>query len=139
MFETNPLFLEYLQRYGLEAETIVKQIRVQGHLKNVRNIPPELGRLFVTALEVPVEQHLQIQAAFQRHVDNSVSKTINLPTESTAQDVADAYYRAWQLGLKGITVYRSGSKSAQVLELGADEEAYHYEHSARCDPEECKV
>jgi ribonucleoside-diphosphate reductase alpha chain len=139
MFETNPLFLEYLQRYGLEAETIVKQIRKQGHLRNVRNIPAELGRLFVTALEIPVEQHLEIQAAFQRYVDNSVSKTINLPPESTVQDVADAYYRAWQLGLKGITVYRSGSKSVQVLELGADEETYHYEHSARCDPEECKV
>jgi len=139
MYEINPLFLDRLEQHGLEAQTIIKQIREQGHLKRVHNIPEELRRLFVTALEVSPEQHLEIQAAFQRHVDNSVSKTINLPPESTIQDVADAYKHAWQLGLKGITIYRSGSKSAQVLELGVGEDTYHYEHAARCDPEECKV
>jgi len=95
--------------------------------------------LFATALEISPERHLQIQAAFQRYVDNSVSKTINLPRDSTAQNVAQIYWRAWELGLKGITIYRYGSKATQVLELGDDEEAYHYDHGSKCDPEECKV
>jgi ribonucleoside-diphosphate reductase alpha chain len=72
-------------------------------------------------------------------VDNSVSKTVNLPSEATVQDVADAYWQAWRLGLKGITIYRYGSKSSQVLELGLGEEAHHYDHASKCDPEECKV
>jgi ribonucleoside-diphosphate reductase alpha chain len=111
----------------------------KGRIKEVEGIPEELKRLFVTALEIPPERHLQIQAAFQRHVDNSVSKTVNLPVEATVEDVAKAYWQAWELGLKGITIYRYGSKSKQVLELGVGEKAHHYDHASRCDPEECKV
>jgi ribonucleoside-diphosphate reductase alpha chain len=80
-----------------------------------------------------------MQAAFQHEVDNSVSKTINLPYEATPEDVAHDYWRAWELGLKGITIYRYGSKAAQVIELGVSEEAHHYDHAATCDPEECRV
>jgi len=86
-----------------------------------------------------VERHLQIQAAFQHYVDNSVSKTINLPQDATPRDVAQAYWRAWELGLKGITIYRYGSKSAQVIELGVSEQAHYYDHAATCDPEEWRV
>jgi len=138
-YEINPLFLEYLERYGLKAEGIVKEALEKGWLKEVKSVPDELRKLFVTALEIPPDRHLQIQAAFQRYVDNSVSKTINLPSNATAQDVARIYWRAWKLGLKGITIYRYGSKPAQVLELGMAEEAYHYDHASRCDPEECRV
>jgi ribonucleoside-diphosphate reductase alpha chain len=139
LFEINPLFLEYLDRYGLEAERTVWEVIEKGQLRHVQGVPDELKELFVTALEIPPERHLQIQAAFQRHVDNSVSKTVNLPHEATVEDVAKAYYNAWELGLKGITIYRYGSKSLQVLELGLGEEAHHYDHASRCDPEECKV
>jgi len=72
--------------------------------------------LFQTAWEIPPEQHLKIQAAFQCHVDNSVSKTINLPKEAKLEAVAQSYWRAWELGLKGVTVFRDGCRRSQVLE-----------------------
>ena len=139
LYEVNPLLVEYLERHGLDAHKIVERVMETGTLKGVEEVPEALKRLFVTALEIPPEKHLAIQAAFQRHVDNSVSKTINLPQEATVEDVRNAYWRAWELGLKGITIYRYGSKSQQVLELGAGEEAHHYEHASKCDPEECRV
>ncbi len=139
LHEVNPLLLEYLDRHGLYSEQLVREVIERGRLRDVAGVPEEAARLFVTALEIPVERHLQIQAAFQRHVDNSVSKTINLPREAAPQDVAFAYQRAWELGLKGVTIYRYGSKATQVLELGFGEEAYHYDHATRCDPSECKV
>jgi ribonucleoside-diphosphate reductase alpha chain len=80
-----------------------------------------------------------MQAAFQRHVDNSVSKTVNLPYEAKVEDVAKVFWQAWELGLKGITIYRYGSKAAQVLELGKGEKAYYYDHASQCDPQECRV
>ncbi len=139
LYEVNPLFLEYLDRHSLRAEEITEAVLARGRLRDVPGVPDAMKRVFVTALEIPPERHLQIQAAFQRAVDNAVSKTINMPEEATVEDVARAYWRAWELGLKGVTIYRYGSKSAQVLELGVDEEAHHYDHASRCDPEECRV
>jgi ribonucleoside-diphosphate reductase alpha chain len=139
LLEINPLFLEYAQRHGLDAAGLGRAIQEKGTLQAVPGVPEKVKRLFVTALEIPPERHLQIQAAFQRYVDNSVSKTINLPLEATPRDVATAYWRAWEMGLKGITIYRYGSKSTQVLELGVTEKAHHYDHASRCDPEECRV
>jgi ribonucleoside-diphosphate reductase alpha chain len=139
LYEVNPLLLESLERHGLKAQEVLDRILQEGSIRDVEGIPEELKQLFVTALEITAEQHLQIQAAFQRHVDNSVSKTVNLPHEATVEDVARTYRLAWELGLKGITLYRYGSKSAQVLELGVGEEAHHYEYAARCDPGECDV
>jgi ribonucleoside-diphosphate reductase alpha chain len=139
LYEINPLFLEYLEKYELDAGKIVEEVLEKGKLRQVKAVPNELKQLFVTALEISPERHLQIQAAFQRYVDNSVSKTINLPHNAKPEDVAKVYWKAWKLGLKGITVYRYGSKSAQILELGVGEEAHHYDHGSKCDPEECKV
>ena len=139
LHEYNPIFQRYMQRKGLDTERVLNEVLKQGSLKDIKGVPADMKGLFATALEISPERHLQIQAAFQRYVDNSVSKTINLPRDSTAQNVAQIYWRAWELGLKGITIYRYGSKATQVLELGDDEEAYHYDHSSRCDPEECKV
>lgn len=137
--EVNPVFLSYVEKSGLPYESWMKEVIQKGNLRDVKGAPPEIKRLFVTALEISPEKHLKIQAAFQRHVDNSVSKTINLPQESTRQDVADIYRHAWELGLKGITLYRYGSKSAQVLELGSEEPIFRYDPTPKCDPDECKL
>jgi ribonucleoside-diphosphate reductase alpha chain len=137
--EVNRLLLDYCTRHGLNTEMVMDEVQKRGRLAGVPGLPDEVSRLFVTALDIPVERHLQMQAAFQRHVDNSVSKTINLSQEATADDVASAYRRGWELGLKGVTVYRYGSKASQVLELGTGEEAFHYEHAPTCDPQECRL
>jgi ribonucleoside-diphosphate reductase alpha chain len=137
--EVNPFFVESLQRHRLDKKRVLAAVLERGRLADVADVPEELKRLFVTALEIPAERHLAIQAAFQRHVDNSVSKTINLPRDCAPDDVARAYRRAWELRLKGITIYRYGARPAQVLELGAAEEPQHYDHASRCDPEECRL
>lgn len=139
LVEINPLLEQHLRRSGLDAARVLAAVRERGRLGGVPGVPDELKRLFVTALEIPPERHLAIQAAFQRHVDNAVSKTINLPHDAAPPDVARIYRRAWELGLKGVTVYRYGSKGAQVLELGVDEAPHQFDHASRCDPEECRI
>jgi len=139
LLEVNPLFGEYAERFGIDREKLAAAIMEKGSLAGVPGVPERLKRLFVTALEISAEHHLEIQAAFQRHVDNSVSKTINLPQEATPEAIAEVYRRAWALHLKGITIYRYGSKSAQVLELGVGEQPHHYDYASRCDPGECRV
>jgi len=139
LYEVNPLFLEYLERYGLRSEWVVEAVLERGTLQAVPGVPEDLKRLFVTALEVPVQGHLAIQKVFQDFVDNSVSKTVNLPHDAPVSAVEEAYRGAWELGLKGITVYRYGSKPTQVLELGVEEAPHHYDHASKCDPYECKV
>jgi ribonucleoside-diphosphate reductase alpha chain len=139
LVDANPVFLAHLRENGLHRKDILQAVLEEGRLADVKGIPEATRRLFTTALEIPVERHLAIQAAFQKHVDNSVSKTINLPEEATPDDAARAYWSAWELGLKGITIYRYGSKPTQVLELGAGEEPIESEYSPKCDPTECRL
>jgi ribonucleoside-diphosphate reductase alpha chain len=98
-----------------------------------------MRRLFATATEVPVRQHLRIQQAFQRHVDNAVSKTVNLPEDASREDIAQAYLEGWTLGLKGVTVYRCGSKAGQILTLGVGEDLTAHEFFSKCDPGACRL
>jgi ribonucleoside-diphosphate reductase alpha chain len=90
-------------------------------------------------LEIPSEQHVRIQAAFQQHVNNAVAKTVNLPAEATREEIAAIYRQAYQLGCKGVTVFRYGSKGEQVLELGMDEAPYEREYFTKCDPGACHL
>jgi ribonucleoside-diphosphate reductase alpha chain len=133
--ELNPLLLRHLERLGHDASKALESVAATGRL----NDGGEGNPLFATALEISPEQHVRVQAAFQRHVDNAVSKTINLPKEASPRNVAQAYVLAHQLGCKGVTVFRYGSKSEKVLELGAGEAPEEREHFSKCDPGACRL
>ena len=120
LFETNPLFEEALQEKGLYQKPLMVEVVKRGSIQEMEDIPKELKQLFVTTFDIPPEQHLKIQAAFQKFTDNSVSKTINLPPHATIEDVKDIYLMAYHMKCKGITVYRYGSKKGQALTLGKD-------------------
>jgi len=139
LIELNPLFLRYAQKRRFYSETLEQSLLTKGTLADLEEVPQEAKDLFRTALEISPEDHLRIQAAFEQHTDNAVSKTVNLSQSATVADVNTVYHRAWELGLKGITVYRYGSKGDQVLQLGTGETPEEHEHFARCDPAACKL
>ena len=117
LFEANKIFQNVAIKQGFYSEDLMNKIAVYGNLHKI-NVPAKIKSIFKTALEIPMEQHIKIQAAFQRHTDNAVSKTINLPNSAKPEDVKKAYMLAWKLKCKGITIYRYGSKPEQVLYLG---------------------
>lgn len=114
--QVNTLFLEDAKRRGIFSEELMDKIAENGgSLSNVPGIPEDMSELYKTALEIPWEWHVRIQAAVQRGIDNAVSKTINLPNEASLDDVRAAFTLAHRLGCKGITVYRSGSRELEVI------------------------
>jgi ribonucleoside-diphosphate reductase alpha chain len=139
LVEINPLLLRYAEEHQIDFPGLIDVILAAGRMGEVHGIPERVRRLFVTATEVPVRQHLRIQHAFQRHVDNAISKTINLPEGASREDVASAYLEGWRLGLKGVTVYRCGSKPGQILTLGLEDDMTAHEFFAKCDPGACRL
>jgi len=115
--EINEVFKRELIKRGLYSEELVHEISKSGNITGL-DLPASLKRVFVTSLDVAPEIHVRMQAAFQRHVDNAVSKTVNLPKDASMEDVRAIYFLAWRLKCKGITIYRYGSKPEQVLYLG---------------------
>ncbi len=116
MVVTSPLFERMARERGVDENTM-REVAKRGSLSGVGGVPDDLRDLFVTAMEVPPAQHVKIQAAFQRFTDNGVSKTVNLPNEATVEDVLGVFTLAFELGCKGITVYRYGCRD-QLLYLG---------------------
>ncbi|MEJ2091138.1 MAG: adenosylcobalamin-dependent ribonucleoside-diphosphate reductase [Syntrophobacterales bacterium] len=135
--EVNPLFLKKLKDAGLEESQWLPRVQATGRVRPLTELPESLRRLFPTTFEVSVDYQVQMQAAFQKHVENAVSKTINLSPEATQAEVAQAFFQAHRLGLKGITVYRYGSRAGQVLSLPPEGLTLSHEFSEEC--RQCSV
>jgi ribonucleoside-diphosphate reductase alpha chain len=113
--ELNEYFLETAKKRGFFSDQLRMRVMAGESIKHMSGVPEDVKRLFVTAFEIAPEWHVRMQAAFQRHTDNAVSKTINFPQDATEEDVRKAFLLAYREGVKGITVFRSGSRSKQVL------------------------
>jgi ribonucleoside-diphosphate reductase alpha chain len=116
--EVNPYFKETAEKGGFYSEELMKQLAEGAHLSEIKGVPDKIKRTYVTAHEITPEWHVKMQAAFQKSTDNAVSKTINFPHDATKEDVSHAYMLAYEEGLKGITIYRDGSRDTQVLTTG---------------------
>ncbi len=121
IFELNPYVEEITKEECLE-EAVIERIKKEGSLRQIPEVPDRMKKIFPTALEISPEWHVRIQAAFQRHIDNAVSKTINFPQEATADDIRQAYLLAYNVGCKGLTIYRDKSRERQVLYAGEKRE-----------------
>lgn len=129
LFESHPLFERIARERGFHSRELLAEVARRPSLAQVKGVPSDIRKLFVTAFDVTPRQHLEIQAAFQKYTDNAVSKTINLPADATVEDVREIYLYAHRLKCKGITIYRYGSKPGQVLSISDQDEAQHDELS----------
>jgi ribonucleoside-diphosphate reductase alpha chain len=114
----NPQFERLAKARGFYSEALMAKVAAQGTVQGLSEVPADVQRVFVTAHQIAPEWHVRMQAAFQRHLDNGCSKTINMPHTATVEDVGRAYLLAYELGCLGITVFRDGSKTEQVLHVG---------------------
>jgi ribonucleoside-diphosphate reductase alpha chain len=119
----DPVFENVAREEGFYSDELMEHIAREGSLQHIERIPEHMKRVFVTTHDISFDWHVKIQAAFQKYTDNAVSKTINLPHSATVDDVRRAYIMAYELGCKGITVYRDGSKESQILNTTATAKA----------------
>ncbi|TKB75585.1 MAG: adenosylcobalamin-dependent ribonucleoside-diphosphate reductase [Nitrospira sp.] len=111
----HPAFVRRARRLGLDLDALQPDLAAQASIQHLTHLPEELRRLFVTAHDVSPEHHVRMQAVFQRYSDSGVSKTINMSASATKNEVATAFLLAYQLGCKGLTVFRTGSRAEQVF------------------------
>lgn len=115
---TNKYFEETAQKLGFFSKELMREISKVGSIQDFEEIPQEIREVFVTAQDIAPEWHIRMQAAFQKYVDSSVSKTINFPTDAQIDDIEESYKLAYKLGCKGVTIYRDKSRESQVLNIG---------------------
>jgi ribonucleoside-diphosphate reductase alpha chain len=118
LMEVNPYFEQAAKDVGFYSENLMREIAKQGSIQDMDEIPDDVKKVFVTAHDIAPGWHVKMQAAFQKYVDNAVSKTVNLSHMATPEQVKEIYNLAYDLGCKGVTIYRDGSKKAQVLNIG---------------------
>jgi len=117
LVEAYPLFKRAAYKRGFYSEELMKKIGKAGSIQSFPEIPEDIKRVFVTAHDISPEWHVRMQAAFQKYCDNAVSKTVNLPHNATPEDVETVYMLAYQLGCKGVTIYRDLTREHQVLQI----------------------
>lgn len=118
----NKYLEQELKERGLYTDELVAKIGEEGTLQQIPEIPSDMKRIYVTAMDISAEDHIRIQAAFQKHVDNSISKTCNFRNDATHDDIRQGYILGWRLKCKGLTVYRDGSREVQILNLNKRKE-----------------
>lgn len=118
LYEVNPYFEKIAKERGFWSRELIEKIAEKGSIRDMDEIPEDVRKIFITAHDISPLDHVRMQAAFQKHVDNAVSKTVNFPHEATQKDVEEVYFLAYGLGCKGLTVYRDGSREQQVLSTG---------------------
>ena len=122
-FYVNKEFANELRRRGLYSDELIQKIAKNGgSIQNMTELPEDLRDVFVTAMDLHWRSHIEVQAVWQRHIGNAISKTINMPESASVEDVKEAYLLAHKKGLKGITVYRDNSRSEQVMHAGKMED-----------------
>ena len=122
LVEVNPYFREVAEERGFYSQAVMKKIADnRGSVKGVEEVPEDVQRIFTTALDITPEWHIRMQAAFQEYTDNATSKTVNFREQATQDDIREVYQLAYDLGCKGVTVYRYGSREGQVLSTGEEE------------------
>jgi len=119
LLEVNPLFKQIAIIDGFYSEDLMRRIAKKGSIKDFPEIPKSIKNVFVTSHDISPEWHVKMQAVFQRYTDNAVSKTVNLRHEATRDDVKEVFEMAYNTGCKGVTLYRDGSRDAQVLNIGS--------------------
>ncbi len=117
----NKYFEKAAKELGFYSKDLMERLASERTIKGIKEIPEFIQEIFDTTFDVTPEQHVKIQAAFQKYVDNAVSKTINMPNSATVEDVEKVYRMAYKLGLKGLTVYRDGSRQEQVIKVAKEE------------------
>ncbi|QOR34463.1 vitamin B12-dependent ribonucleotide reductase [Clostridium sp. 'deep sea'] len=121
LIEVHAAFEDIMKEKGYYSQSLMEQVSDSGNLHNT-SLPQETKDVFVTAHDITPYWHMRIQAAFQNHVDNAVSKTVNFPNEASREDVAKVFKLAYDHGCKGVTIYRDGSRDQQVLSAGIKSE-----------------
>ncbi len=121
LLEVNPLFEKVAKDRGFYSQELMQKISEKGTLHDVEGVPEDVARVFQTAHDITPEWHVKMQAAFQLHTDNAVSKTVNFPEEATREDIAEVYELAYKSELKGTTVYRNNSRFNQAMQISSSD------------------
>jgi ribonucleoside-diphosphate reductase alpha chain len=122
LVELNPFFEKKLKELKLHSKELMDKVCLKGTVHDIDEIPLDTRKIFVTSHDISPEYHIRMQSSFQKYTDNAVSKTVNFPNSATEDDIVKVYEMAFELGCKGVTVYRDGSRQEQVLNIMSKKE-----------------